>query len=172
MDSLKKQGLGSDTVCPSVHVTPDPVAFPPTGEFWPVLTWGSAVKATRFPHVLWISMGNYRTELFCRQNSIFVHSRGSHQLARQQTLISKLTTACSLSYPEKKGESGGNTGRRWKVLWWLSAGNRKAELTAWEREREEEIWNVILKCYYKIQIHRNQASLIPLLSESIAKWAY
>lgn len=35
----------------------------------------------------------------------------------------------------------------------ISAGERKAELTAWPRKREREIRKEIFKCHYKIQIH-------------------
>lgn len=33
VDSLKKQGSGSYTTCPTVNVTSNPLAFPPTGEY-------------------------------------------------------------------------------------------------------------------------------------------
>lgn len=121
---LKEQGLGSDTLCP-ICVTPAPLTFPP--QCW-ISAYFDIRKGCQCSHVsTWISVVNYRTELFCRQYSCFVHARGSHQMARQHLLISSLQLHIAfVPYRRKAGEGGwGNIGRSWKVLWWISAGNKK-----------------------------------------------
>lgn len=132
MNSLKEQGLGNDTACPPVCVTPNPLAFPFTGEFQPILTERNAVKAIRLPHILWASMANYRTELFFRQNSIVVHWRWSHQLSRQQTFITKHTTACSLFHQRRQGGT--------QTIHEVTTRRKKVEGTVVNKRWKQESW--------------------------------
>lgn len=115
MDSLKKQGLGSDTTCPTVNVTSNPLALPPTGKFQLIWAEWNAVKAIWFPHVRFKNINSKLEDGTVVQAEFYLYAFQRKPLAGQEANIyHEPKNVHSLCYTEKK--QGGDIGKCWKPL--------------------------------------------------------